>query len=391
MNFKKTIFAAILALGCLNVFAQDKQTEEVFVPHWYLQVQGGGQHTLGEVDFSDLLSPHAQIGVGYNFDKIWGARLSVNAWQSKAGSDFNDVSVVKDAQGNVISRDVVSRNPRWKWNYVAPMVDVTVNLSNLFCGYNPNRVFNAGAFVGVGANVAFNNDEATQVYNDLYKEHLSTDDQFLRYYWEGTKLRLSARAGLTGDFRLSERVSLGLELNTSIVNDHYNSKKAGDKSVDWMFNGLVGLKFNLGKTHASREVKGCDPQIIYKDRIVEKIVEKVVEKPVEKVATAEEPLKETIFYAICVSDPDAENILNKVVAWCNKYPNKTITVDGYADKGTGNAQSNKGYAQKRAEKVAKSLQAKGISADRMTVRSYGDTVQPFSENDKNRCVIIVGQ
>jgi outer membrane protein OmpA-like peptidoglycan-associated protein len=49
------------------------------------------------------------------------------------------------------------------------------------------------------------------------------------------------------------------------------------------------------------------------------------------------------------------------------------------------------YAKQRAEKVAKALQEKGIAASRMDVSSYGDTVQPFSENDRNRCVIVVGE
>ena len=122
-------------------------------------------------------------------------------------------------------------------------------------------------------------------------------------------------------------------------------------------------------------------------------VEEVVPAPVEtpKPVVIEEPIKETIFYAIRESDVDTQSIINRVVAWCKKYPNKKITVDGYADKGTGNPKLNVGYAQKRAEKVAAALQEKGVPASQMTIKSYGDTVQPFPENDKNRCVIIEGK
>lgn len=390
MNIKKTLFAAVLALGCMNASAQDQNTVEVFNPHWYVQVQGGAQHTLGEVDFADLLSPNAQIGAGYQFSKIFGARFTVNGWKSKAGSDFTLSHAVKDANGTITSFTKEEKHPRWSWNYINPNVDLTINLSNAFLGYKANRVFTLGAVIGVGANVAFNNDEATAVYKDLYNENFSADDQFLHFYWEGTKVRLGARAGLTGDIRLTSNLSLGLELDANVVNDHYNSKKAGDKSVDWMFNGLIGLKYTFGKTHSTKTVKTCDPVII--EKIVEKPVEKIVEKIVEvEKAPAVDPLHETIFYAIRVSDPNAEEILNKVVAWCNKYPAKGISVRGYADKGTGNPTLNKGYAQKRAENVAKQLKAKGIDETRISVSSYGDTVQPFAENDKNRCVIIVGE
>lgn len=376
MNIKKTLFAAVLALTSMSVSAQETTVENVFNPHWYVQVQGGAQYTLGEIDFGSLVSPNAQVGVGYNFTPVLGARLAINAWQSKGGSHL------------------YFKDYKWDWKYVAPNVDLTVNLSNLICGYNPNRILNVGVYGGIGANIAFSNDDAQivsrQMITDNYKV-ITDDDQFLRYLWDGTKPRLNAQFGATADVRLTEKLSLGLEVQANTVGDHYNSKKAGN--TDWYFNGLIGLKYNLGKTHSTRQVKGCDPVIEYRDRVVEKIVEKEVIKEVEKPVPAveQEPLKETIFYAICVSDPDAEAIFNKVVAWCNKYPNKGITISGYADKGTGNPQTNVGYAQKRAEKVAKTLQQKGIAASRMTVNSYGDKVQPFAENDKNRCVIIVGE
>ena len=77
--------------------------------------------------------------------------------------------------------------------------------------------------------------------------------------------------------------------------------------------------------------------------------------------------------------------------WCTKYPNKKITIDGYADKGTGNPTINAEYAQQRAAKVASALKEKGVPESQMTVKSYGDTVQPFPDNDKNRCVIIEGK
>ena len=48
------------------------------------------------------------------------------------------------------------------------------------------------------------------------------------------------------------------------------------------------------------------------------------------------------------------------------------------------------FSQQRADNVAKALQEKGIPSSDITVKAYGDTVQPFAENDKNRAVIIKG-
>ena len=59
------------------------------------------------------------------------------------------------------------------------------NLSNLFCGWNPNRVFNVTAFLGGGANIAFDNDEV----NDIAKTLQNLDQYLLEYLWDGTKVR----------------------------------------------------------------------------------------------------------------------------------------------------------------------------------------------------------
>ena len=376
MNIKKVLFTAALALGVMSASAQEQQTIEVFNPHWYIQLQGGAQYTLGERDFSDLISPNAQVTVGYNFNPIIGARLSVNAWQSKAGSTIENIEYA------------------WKWKYVAPSVDVTVNLSNLVCGYKANRIFNLGIFAGLGANIAFDNDEAVNVnnrLNALYPGYVRPSaDQWLRYIWDGTKVRLNGRAGLTADFRVSDRVAVGLEAQANIVSDHYNSKKAPNS--DFYFNALAGVKIALGATHKSQVVEPC-PRIVEKIVEVPKIVEKIVEvpAPVSNQVAQVEPLKETFFYAIRLSDPTANATIDKIVEWCNKYPTKGISISGYADKGTGNPKINQGYAKQRADKVAKILQQRGVAASRMTVNSYGDTVQPFPENDKNRCVIVVGE
>ena len=68
---KKTLFSALLAVAALTATAQEQpKTEYVFQPNWYIQLQAGAQHTLGEIDFADLVSPTAQVTLGYQFDKV---------------------------------------------------------------------------------------------------------------------------------------------------------------------------------------------------------------------------------------------------------------------------------------------------------------------------------
>ncbi len=385
MKMKKTILSGLMLLGVLSASAQEPKgtTEYVFNPHMYIQLQPvGAQYTLGEIDFKDLISYNVQAALGYNFSKAIGARLSVNAWQSTAGISNKDFGA-----GNFYDS--------WKWKYVAPSLDLTFNLSNMLAGYNPNRLFNLGAFVGVGANIGFSNDDAEKVKNNYIAAcggYLPAADraQNMEYVWDGTKVRVTGRAGLTGDFRLNDKVSVGLEVNANVLSDRYNSKKA--ENADWYFNALAGLKINLGATHTSRFIPAPEPEIRY----VEKIVEKRVEVPVaaEPKADKVEPLRRDVFFTINsfkISKAEEQKVKD-IADYLNKYPAAKVIVTGYADAGTGNDKINDRLAAQRADVVVKALKTTyGIAESRISYDSKGARVQPFAENDKNRVSICIAE
>jgi len=64
-------------------------------------------------------------------------------------------------------------------------------------------------------------------------------------------------------------------------------------------------------------------------------------------------------------------------------------VKSYADKKTGNPQKNMELSRQRCEKAVKALVDAGVPASSITSNYYGDTIQPFAENDKNRVTIIL--
>lgn len=390
MKFKSILLSSLLALGCTAASAQEAKTVNVFNPHGYLQVQIGGQETLGEIGFGDLLSPNVQVGYGYNFNKVVGARVSLNAWQSKAGQEF------------------LGQTYKWKWNYVAPMVDATFNLSNLFCGFNPNRLVNVGVFAGIGANIAWGNDEATTAqsnmktaYTNLINSAYGTttpeankvakSDPALSYLWDGSKVRLTGRVGANVDFRVSERVSLGLEVSANTLNDRYNSKKAGNS--DWYFNALVGAKFTLGKSYTTKTVPAPKPV----EKIIERIIEKPAPAPAPKTETKQEAVDENfrrdIFFPIGNSNiaKSQTTKIAEIVTFMKENPDAKITLTGYADKGTGSAAFNDKIAARRAQTVYNTLAAKGVAKSRMIKKSMGSRVQPFEENDMNRVTICIAK
>lgn len=364
MKIVKLLFVSLfLALGvgaqAQATYTAADGTQYQFKKHAFLNLEGGAQYTLGEAKFGDLISPNVQLGLGYQFSPVFAARIQANGWQSKGG--FNtDVNTV------------------YKYKYVAPGIDFMFNLSNLFCGWNPKRVFNLTAFVGGGANIGFDNDEA----NDLAAANVP-----FRYLWDGTQVLPFGRGGLEASFRLSDAVRFVVEANANLTTDKYNSKKADNP--DWYFNALAGFRINLGKSYTKIEpvIEEPAPEPV---RVVE---EKPVVKPEPKPVKIE-PLRRDVFFTInstkVVEQEEAK--VRDIVDYLNKYPKAKVNVTGYADAGTGNDKINDRLAAGRADIVASLLTEKyNIPADRIIKDSKGSRVQPFAENDLNRVTICIAE
>jgi OOP family OmpA-OmpF porin len=381
MNTMKSLFAAsLLTLGTTAAMAQatytDKEGNEyTFNKHFFLDLQGGAQYTLGEAKFGDLLSPNVQLGLGYQFSPVFGMRLQANGWQSKGGW-----------AGFRAQKGETPYNANYKFKYVAPGVDFMFNLSNLFCGWNPNRVLNVTAFAGAGANIAWDNDEV----NELAATMKNMNAYNLEYLWDGTKVRPYGRAGLELAFKVSKSVSLMLEGNANIISDKYNSKKAGNP--DWYFNALAGVRINLGKSYTKKAKPVEEPAPAPAPK-----QEYVAPKPEPKPAPVEkkvEEIRRDIFFTInsCKIAPAEDAKIREVVDFLNKNTEAKVVVTGYADKGTGNDVINDRIAAKRAAAVVWMLTKKyNIPSERITEESKGARVQPFAENAENRVTIMIAK
>ena len=80
MNKKKLWIAAFsLLFGSIAVSAQEQRIKEEgkteFKSHWFMQVQAGAAHTVGEAKFTDLISPAVALNVGYQFAPAWSAAM----------------------------------------------------------------------------------------------------------------------------------------------------------------------------------------------------------------------------------------------------------------------------------------------------------------------------
>ena len=237
--------------------------------------------------------------------------------------------------------------------------------------------------------IAMNNDEAAAVNNEMRALHTySAGYNPLYYLWDGTKAKFAGRFGANIDFRITDAVSVGAELQANTLSDKYNSKRA--YNTDWYFNALVGVKVNLGKTYTERVIPAAEPEVRY----VEKVVEKIVEKPVTVTEVRREPLRRDIFFTInstVISKAESVKVQD-IADYLNKYADAKVVISGYADAGTGNDKINDRLAAQRADRVKKALVEKyGIAESRITYDSHGSRVQPFQQNDKNRVSICIAE
>ena len=362
MKSKNLLTAAAAML--LMAGAAQAQTNS-WTSYSYVEAQGGVQLTSTNAPMDKLITPTAALSFGHYFSPVVGARLHVNAWQAKSG--FNSI------------------DKYYKWKYITPDLDLMLNLTNMFSEGSDNFL-NVILLGGVGLNYAWDNDEL---------KDLNIPADVTPLAWDKNRLSHNLRAGLRLETNQAKPFGVSLEVNANSLDDRFNSK-TNDKD-DWMFTAMLGLNFRFGHKKAAPKYVTKTIEVIDTFWVDEATTIKVMEKqPKTKTETKHMKMNEAIFFKIRESDANAasgiDEAIKKVAELMKCSDDAMFTVTGYADKGTGSAKMNKKYAKQRADDVAKKLvEQYGLDAKRLKTDSKGDTVQPFEENDKNRCVIVTGE
>ena len=378
---RQLLFLALFALALTGVQAQ-QQEETKFKAHWYVQPQAGISWTTGEASLGKLLSPAAQLSVGRQFSPLFGLRLGASGWQGRNWQ--------------------VTPAEEYKWKHVQASLDATLSLSNAFGGYNPDRRWNAYAFLGGGLNIAFDNDDA----NVLATGH---PVEFSKV-WDGTCYSPAVRGGLGVEYALSERVALGLEANVNMLPDKWNSKRGTD--ADWQNHLLLGIKIALGKT--------TQRTIVEPAAIIEPVVEPVVEpgsepvveeqpivsQPVEeapktaavaeeKTPVVEQPVAEKkdevkIYFAFNssrISKQEAAK-LRQVANYMRSHRDVRLTIEGYASP-EGRRSYNKALSGWRAEAVKQCLVSYGVAAARIKTEAKGEVELGDAKESRSAICITI--
>lgn len=385
IKFKTMLAALALTLGVVQTaMAQDSQKEETRkYPYAFVGLQGGAQFVANGYKMTNVLTPMAAVNGGVWLSPALGVRAHVNGWEGKEGvwnstTDF----------GN------------YKFNYVAGTIDLMVNLTNAF-SRTDKHAFEVILLGGIGANKAWG-----KKYNAV-----------AGYPWDGTTAPVT-ELGSQVHNHVAHYDRLGLQLNLNLgcnwaINLEGQANHVGSRSYAHEFNGaknwqiaaLLGVTYKFGCCKEKKAPviveRPAQPTVVEtaKPAVVEQKKPDSVDKP--KPVPVEKPVVEKqkpvqiyyeIFYSIAKSQPvgaEAEKV-EALANWMKANPKSTATLKGYADAGTGNPTINKRYAEERVAGVKKLLVEKyGIEESRISASSYGDTVQPFSENDSNRVVIAV--
>lgn len=359
MYRKQFMTAALCLLASAAAMAQ-KSDKGTLKSYSFIEAQGGAQMTLTDAKMDKLVTPAAALSFGHYFTPVVGARLHVSGWEAKSGFDNAGF---------------------YKWNYITTDADILLNLSNLICG-NKSRFLNVIFVGGVGLTNAWNNDDA----NTMAKADMGLNMPFV---WDGNRLSHNIRAGLRLETDVTKPVGVSLEVGANSLDDRFNSKY-NDKD-DWMVTAMLGLSVRFG--HKYKKPVVVPVQTVAPEPVPEPApvpVTKTVTRTVEKKVPVK--LHEEKFYKLRESDPESGKAqMKRVAEFLKEYPDATVTVVGYADKGTGTPALNVKYAKQRADKFKEELvNSYGADASRIITDSKGDTVQPFADNDKNRCVIVDG-
>lgn len=162
----KVMLVALVAILPLSIFAQKKQTKPV-ERYFYLQAEGGlsVNHTdlanyggvafyqNGKFNFNDgyfLNNYDAKFGLGYQIGKVIGINAKYGQATlagEKHGQDLIGFEAPADPTlANKPHQDLQLD----KTTFMEANLNLTFNLTNLFFGYNPRRVFNFIPHIGVG-------------------------------------------------------------------------------------------------------------------------------------------------------------------------------------------------------------------------------------------------
>ena len=380
---KKLLMVLAIASVSFSAMAQDDPTLKYsvatnsFWSNWFIQVgaqwnawYSADEHGAG-LDRSPLKdfrsNPGAAIAIGKWFTPGLGLRTKLMGIWGK--------SVRPDGKGYF--------NKFWTLNE-----NILFNVSNMLCGYNPDRVWNFIPFVGGGI--------GRSMTHNRYGMDLS--------------------AGILNEFRLSRKVFLNLEVGWNRYENDIDGNdwlldpnKRGWESHDNLLYAELGLTFNLGKgtwdkvpdlaaikaLHQS-QIDALNAQLADANAEIDRLNNlirnhKCPETVVNNNIIGDAPLA-TVYFPRGKSyiTPLQMEVVNAVSDVMNNESD-TYKLTGWADNYTGNDAINIKLRHDRVNGVKKALEDKGVDGGRLDTETNNENhphATSLASAPLGRCVTI---
>ncbi|GHT38713.1 porin [Bacteroidia bacterium] len=387
--------------------------------NWFISLEGGVSQLMSEryedFPFDKNLKPTGGINFGKWFSPVWGLRFGLSGGELSGylgeNKDPQLAGVFYGPKGNnhylnlypqtyksePLGVAIENKDGIWYHNfsYATATVDFMLNLKNLFLPYNPKGFFNPVLYGGFGYERTFGKDfDPFGTYKDYKGDKANI----------GSVDNLVGQAGLQLNFRLCDAWNLYLAAEGLLAPENFDRIIGSEKTYEGVVSAKLGLTYRFNFRHfikaplydqseidaLNREINElrnrpqtvCPPVVVCPE-VKEPVV---VEKPV--VVSELDP----VFFLLNSSAVRDNQLVNvaKAAEYLNSHPGAKLELASYADKKTGNPSYNLQLSKKRTDAVANVLVNKfGIDKKRLTLKHYGDTVQPFAENDWNRVTIFI--
>lgn len=347
---KKFLFAvALLVAGISSASAQEGLQKANFWDNWYIGPKIGVTTPL-TFNHTFPLNPALGVKVGKNFSPVFGANV-----EALTGFGDNGFSAEKGA--------FLDSKTLFKTLNVG--LNGTINWTNLFLGYNEDKVFELSSDLGVGIYHVFGDDILVQPDNT------------------GDNTELTAKTGLNFGWNLGSKKAWQLYVEPAV---YWNLTHGPGDCVAMNKNAaqaalFVGLNYKFLTSNGTHNFKKLDLGDL-NDQIND-LRNQLAQKPKEVVreVVKEVPVKESkevridnLFFvtfqqgkSILVND--AKKTLDNIKAGSH------VEIVGTASP-EGSKEFNDRLSQARADVVAKYLQDRGVIVDSAT----GKGVQGVTSN-----------
>ncbi len=349
---KKFLIAlSVLAMGITSAQAQIAYEKAKPFDNVYLGIEGG---VMGPMNFKHFTPLNAAAGLklGKNFSPVWGANLEGlaffgdNRWQTGSLGFSNSHTVVRAINLGL---------------------NGTLNFTNLFCEYNPDRRFEVGAEAGIGYWITYGDKHIIQTSNT------------------GDDTELTAKTGLTFAYNLGEKRAWQLYVEPAVL---WNLTHGPGDAIQFgkqaaQLGLFVGLNYKFKTSNGTHnfkvwnvgelndEINSLRDQLNAKPKeVVKEVVKEIVkEVPAQQTLCIDNLVFVTFAQGKYILTNEAKKALDDVKEGRHVQIVGTASPEGPKDL-------NQRLSQNRADVVAKYLQSRGVIVD----EAKGAGVQGVTSN-----------